>query len=86
MMEQAVRIKSIHQEEFMSIPGNEGRIAQVWANVRGGMRKFAAYFWHTDGWSRRNEAILEVVLKEPEPQSIQRISRRAFGFKKIKCM
>ena len=24
---------------------------------------FAAYFWHTDGWSPRNEAILEAVLK-----------------------
>ena len=35
----------------MSIPGNEGRIAQVWVNVRGGMRMFAAYFWHTKGWS-----------------------------------
>ena len=24
---------------------------------------FAAYFWHTEGWSPRNEAILEAVLK-----------------------
>ena len=30
---------------------------------RGGMRIFAAYFWHTEGWTPRNEAILEVVLK-----------------------
>ena len=47
----------------MSILGNEGRIARVWVNVRGGMRMFAAYFWHTEGWSPRNEAILEAVLK-----------------------
>ena len=46
-----------------SIPGNEGRIAQVWVNVRGGVRMFAAYFWHTEGWISRNEAVLEAVLK-----------------------
>ena len=40
-----------------SIPGNEGRIAQVRENVRGGMRMFAAYCWHTEGWSTRNEAM-----------------------------
>ena len=34
-----------------SIPGNEGTIAQAWVNVRGGMRIFAAYFWHTEGWT-----------------------------------
>ena len=46
-----------------SIPGNEGRTALVWVNVRGSMRMFAACFWHTEGWSPRNEAILEAVLK-----------------------
>ena len=45
-----------------SIPGNEGRIAQAWVNVRGGVIFFAAYFWHTEGWTPRNEAILEAVL------------------------
>ena len=34
-----------------SIPGNEGRITQAWANVRGGMRMFAVYFWHSEGWT-----------------------------------
>ena len=42
----------------MSIPENEGRIAKEWVNVRGGMRMFAAYFWHTEGWSP-----LEAALK-----------------------
>ena len=28
-----------------SIPGNEGRIAQAWVNVRGGLRVFSVYFW-----------------------------------------
>ena len=27
-----------------SIPGDDGRIAQVWVHVRGGIRMFAAYF------------------------------------------
>ena len=27
----------------VSIPGNEGRVVQVWVNARGGMRMFAAY-------------------------------------------
>ena len=27
-----------------SIPGNEGRIAQAWVNVRGGLRIFSVYF------------------------------------------
>ena len=40
-----------------SIPGNECRIAQVCENVRGGMRMFAAYCWHTEGWFPRNEAM-----------------------------
>ena len=47
----------------MSIPANEGKIALVWVNVRGGMRIFAAFFWHSGRWSPRNEAILEAVLK-----------------------
>ena len=37
-----------------SIPGNEGRIAQVWVNVRGGLRVFSVYFWQSEGWTPRN--------------------------------
>ena len=47
-----------------SIPGNEGRIAQAWVNVRGGLRVFSVYFWHSEGWTLRNEALLEAVLKQ----------------------
>ena len=46
-----------------SIPGNEGRITQAWENVCGGMRIFAVFFWHSEGWTARNEALLEAVLK-----------------------
>ena len=51
------------EEAIESIPGNEGRIAQAWVNVRGGLRIFSVYFWHSDGWTSRNEALLEAVLK-----------------------
>ena len=47
-----------------SIPGNEGRIAQAWVNVRGGLRVFSVYFWHSEGWTPRNEALLEAVVKQ----------------------
>ena len=46
-----------------SIPGNKGRIAHAWANVRGGLRIFSVYFWHSVGWTPRSEALLEAVLK-----------------------
>ena len=46
-----------------SIPGSEVIIAQAWVNVRGGLRMFSVYFWHSEGWSSRNEALLEGVLK-----------------------
>ena len=32
-----------------SIPGNEGRTAQAWVNVRGGLRVFSVFFWHSEG-------------------------------------
>ena len=48
-----------------SIPGNEGRVAQVWAKVRGRMRMFAAYFWHTEGWSPRNAACFDEFWSLP---------------------
>ena len=44
-----------------SIPGNEGRITQVWVDVQGGMRVFSVYSQHSESW--RNEALPEAVLK-----------------------
>ena len=49
---------------IVSISGNEGRIAQAWVNVRGGLRVFSMYFWHSEGWTPRNEAVLAAVLKQ----------------------
>ena len=50
-------------EAVASIPGHEGRVTQASVNVRGGMRVFSVYFWHSEGWTPRNEALLEAVLK-----------------------
>lgn len=32
-----------------SIPGNDGRIAQAWLDVR----IFSLYFWHSKGWKQK---------------------------------
>ena len=47
-----------------SISGDEGRIAQAWVNVRRGLRVFSVYFWHSEGWTPRNEALLEAVVRQ----------------------
>ena len=47
-----------------SIPGNEGRIAQAWVSVRGGMWVFAVYFWHSEGRTPRNEALTDAVVRQ----------------------
>ena len=49
---------------FESIPGNERRIAQAWVNVRGSMRVVSENFWHSEGWTLRNGALLEAVVKQ----------------------
>ena len=47
-----------------SIPGNQGRMAQAWVNVRGGIRVFFVFIWHSEGWTPRNDALMEVVVKQ----------------------
>ena len=58
--------QSLTKEEgaVWSIPGNEGRMAQAWVNVRRGMRVFYVYFWHSEDWTPRNEALMEAVVKQ----------------------
>ena len=46
-----------------SISSNEGRIAEAWVNVRGGLRVFSVCFWHSEGWTPSNEALFEAVVK-----------------------
>ena len=54
----------VEEGTIASISRNEGRIAQAWVNVRGGLRVFSVYFWHSEGWAPRNEALLEAVVKQ----------------------
>ena len=58
-----------------SITGNEERIAQAWVNVRGGLRVFSVFFWHSEGWTPRNEALLEAVVKQAQPTRHQWLVR-----------
>ena len=44
--------------------GMKERIAQAWVNVSGGLRVFALYFGHLEGWTLRNEASLDAVVKQ----------------------
>ena len=32
--------------------------------VRGGMRVFAVYFWHSEGWTQRDEALVGATVKQ----------------------
>ena len=47
-----------------SVPGSEGGTTQAWATAQGCMRVFSLYFWCSEGWTPRNEALLEAVLKQ----------------------
>ena len=60
-------VVGVEERAIGSIPGNEGRIVQVRVNVRGGLRVFSVYFWHSGGWTPRYEALLEAVLFESRP-------------------
>ena len=58
-------VVGVEEGAIGSIPSNEGRIAQAWVNVRGGLRVFSMYFWHSEDWTpRSDEAQLEAVLKQ----------------------
>ena len=48
----------VQKKERLSESRNEGRIAQAWVNVRGGMRVFSVSFWHSEGWTPSNEALM----------------------------
>ena len=58
--------------EVKLFQGNEGLIAQAWVNVRGGMRVLSVvvYFWHSEGWTPRNEALMEAVVKQVRTTSV----------------
>ena len=37
---------------------------EAWVSVRGGMRIFALYFWHSEEWTPRYEALMEAVVEQ----------------------
>ena len=48
----------------VSISGDEGRIAPAQVNARGRLHVFSVYLWHSEGWTPRNEELLEAVVKQ----------------------
>ena len=46
-----------------SVEEHEGIIVQVWMNCEGELHIFAVYFWHSEGWTTRNEALLEAIVR-----------------------
>ena len=51
----------MQQESQMK--GQAVRIESI-HQVKGGLRVFSVYSWHSEGWTPRNEAWLEAVLKQ----------------------
>ena len=47
---------------FLGMRG--GSPAQAWVNVKGGLRVFAVYFWHSEGWTLRYAALMEFFVKQ----------------------
>ena len=45
------------------ILGNERRIDHAWENITESIRGFAKQLWHSEGWTPRNEALMETVVK-----------------------
>ena len=41
---------------------NEGRTAQIWITCNGGLHMFAVYFWHSEAWRARSEALMQAVV------------------------
>ena len=61
---------SLEERAVRSIQRNAGRTAQAWVNVRRGLRVFAVFCWDSEGWTPRNEALMEAVVRQGEPPGI----------------
>ena len=42
--------------------GCEGRLAVGWVPVLGGIAVMSAYFWHSEGWSQRNQILMGAII------------------------
>ena len=49
--------------KWKGLEGNEGGVAEMWITCQEGTQVFTVYFWHSDGWSVRNETLMSTVLK-----------------------
>ena len=69
---------------------------EAWVSVRGGMRIFALYFWHSEELTPRHEALMEAVVEQASttrhpgwwpvmPTWTRKISDGGLRFKE-KCM
>ena len=47
----------------------EGSPAQSWVNVKGGLRVIALRIWHPEGWTPKNDATMEAVVKQARTTS-----------------
>ncbi len=42
--------------------GCTGRLAVAWIHIQGGVAVLSAYFWHSEGWSCRNQALTRQMV------------------------
>ena len=47
---------------LMEYKRTKGCSAEAWVSCQGGLHVFVAYFWHSQDWSPRNEALMESVI------------------------
>ena len=51
------------------------------------MRVFSAYIWHSEGWTPRNEPLMEAVLKRARNANMSPVDfEKSFGFGKTRRM
>ena len=48
----------------LSMFGSEGRIIQGWVNARRGVRILFVCMLHSEGWTLRDQFLMEAVVKE----------------------
>ena len=53
----------------LSLRMGEGSPAQAWLNVKGGLRVIALHIFHPEGWTPKNDAIMEAVVKQARTTS-----------------
>ena len=47
-----------------AISAHQGRITMAWAPILSGLTVFSVYFYHSEGWTERNQQLLEMLGDE----------------------